>query len=82
MARLHFLGRLVDVTGHPSETVDLPAALTDTSSLRQWLDDRGAQDGAFLDPTVRVAINDELVIEPAAIANSDEIAFLPPVGGG
>ena len=82
MARLHFLGRLIDVTGQPSETVDLPASLTDTEALRQWLDARGASDGAFLDPTIRLAINDELVVEPAAIANSDEIAFLPPVGGG
>ena len=39
-------------------------------------------DGAFLDKSVRLAINNEIVVDPHPVSRSDEIAFMPPVGGG
>lgn len=82
MARLHYFGRLMDAFGTHAETVALPAGIDDTSALRSWLDNDRKLDGVLLEKTIRIAINDTIVSEPWPIADSDDIAFLPPVGGG
>ncbi|MEO1100261.1 MAG: molybdopterin converting factor subunit 1 [Pseudomonadota bacterium] len=82
MARLLYFGRLADATGTPLETIDLPASIADTSALRQWIDAEHGSSGALLENTVRLAINNEIASEPAPVSNADEIAFMPPVGGG
>lgn len=82
MARLLFFGRLMDALGTSAETLALPVQVDDTSALRSWLDDDRQLGGILLEKTIRVAINDMIVSEPWPIADSDEIAFLPPVGGG
>lgn len=82
MAELLYFGRLTDVTGTDTERVALPNKVTDTLALRRWLDAARGWDGVLTDPTVRIAINDEIVPDPSPIAESDRIAFLPPVGGG
>ncbi|WP_300394591.1 molybdopterin converting factor subunit 1 [Henriciella sp.] len=82
MAQILFFGRLMDVTGKAEETITLPDTVRDTSALRRWLDqDRGLQ-GALLEKTVRLAINNEIVADPHPVNDNDEIAFMPPVGGG
>ncbi len=82
MARLLYFGRLADVTGTPHQTIDLPACIADTAALRQWADVEHGSSGALLEDTVRLAINNEIAAEPAPVSNADEIAFMPPVGGG
>ena len=82
MARLLYFGRLMDTFGTSAETLALPAGIADTSALRSWLDKDRQLGGMLLDMTIRVAINDTIVQEPWPIADSDDIAFLPPVGGG
>ena len=82
MARLLYFGRLTDVFGASAETLALPADIDDTSALRSWLDNDRQLSGVLLEKTIRVAVNDDIVPEPWPIADSDEIAFLPPVGGG
>ncbi len=82
MAQLLYFGKLSDFTGSLSETISLPATVTDTSSLRAWLSTHRGFGAAILDETVRIAINDEIVTEPSSIAAGDTIAFMPPVGGG
>lgn len=82
MARLHFFGRLMDTLGTSAETVALPAGMHDTSALRTWLDNDRQLGGILLEKTIRIAINDTIVSEPWPIKDSDDIAFLPPVGGG
>ena len=82
MADILYFGRLSDVTGKDSEKLDIPAAITDTAALRRWLDEAKSADGAFLDKSVRLAINNEIVVDPHPVSRSDEIAFMPPVGGG
>jgi len=72
----------MDAFGTSNETLALPANIADTSALRSWLDNDRQLGGILLEKTVRVAINDTIVSEPWPIADSDEIAFLPPVGGG
>lgn len=82
MASILYFGRLSDVIGTGVETVDIPADITDTAALRRWLDTRMKAEGALLEKSVRLAVNSEIVIDPHPVANGDEIAFMPPVGGG
>ena len=82
MAQLLYFGRLSDVTGTPEETITLPAAIRDTSALRRWLDTDRGLGGALMEKTVRLAINSEIVTDPHPVSDGDEIAFMPPVGGG
>lgn len=82
MASLLYFGKLVELTHSAQETIDLPPTLNTTDDLRKWLDDRLETEGAFLEPTLRIAINNQIVTEPHAIGQTDEIAFMPPVGGG
>ena len=82
MARLLYFGRLTDLTGPPAQTTSLPSDVSDTASLRAWADAEFGGTGAMLESTVRLAINNEIVEEPAPVTDGDEIAFMPPVGGG
>ena len=82
MATLLYFGKLQDIIGKTSERMDLPNTIANTDDLRAFLDDRMALPEILVSKTVRVAINSELVADPYPISNSDEIAFLPPVGGG
>ena len=82
MAQILYFGRLVDVTQKPNETLDIPTGISTTTQLRTWLDARLNTADALLEPTVRLAVNNEIVNDPHPITNQDEIAFMPPVGGG
>jgi sulfur-carrier protein len=82
MARVLYFGRLADVAGCASETCALPGHINDTATLRRWLDTRGNLGGALLDVRVRLAINNQIAVEPLPVSDTDEIAFLPPIGGG
>ena len=82
MAQILFFGRLMDLTGSASETLALPSGVRDTAALRQWLDRDRALGGALLEKTVRLAVNSEIVMDPHPVSDGDEIAFMPPVGGG
>ena len=82
MAKILYFGRLTDEIGTRAETRDLPVTIKTTEQLRQWLNTEYGSTGTLLEQTVRIAINSEIVVEPAAISNADEIAFMPPVGGG
>ena len=82
MAKLLYFGRLGDVTGRSEEQLDLPSDIATAGDLRNWLDLRFEASGALLEPTVRIAINNEISFDTSAISNGDEIALMPPVGGG
>lgn len=82
MAKLLYFGRLGDVTGMTEEALSLPDGVETAGALRLWLDDRFDAGGALLEPTVRIAINNEISFDSATLADADEIAFMPPVGGG
>ena len=82
MAKILYFGRLSDITGAAEETLALPETVTTAGDLRHFLDLRFAAGGALLEPTVRMAVNNELCFDDAAVAEADEIAFMPPVGGG
>ena len=82
MPRILYFGKLIDITGATEETGALPDAVQDTEMLRQWADQTHGATGALLERTVRIAIDNEIVSEPASLAGALEIAFMPPVGGG
>ena len=82
MAQLLYFGRLQDTTGCASAEFQFPSSVSTTNDLRDFLDKKFSSNGALLDASVRIAINGELVVDPAPVSNSDEIAFMPPVGGG
>ncbi len=82
MAQLLFLGKLADLVGAGELSLPLPAEAMDTTALRKWLDTSRDLDGLLLEPTVRIAINNDIVQDPHPIQDADEIAFMPPVGGG
>jgi len=79
MARLLFFGRLQDAMGTGALTAALPAHVRDIETLRAWL---GAKHPELCDATVRIAVNAELGPGNSAVADGDEIAFLPPMSGG
>lgn len=82
MVQLIYLGRLMDLTGMPEETLELPKDVKTTADLRAWLDDRYPHADRGFDASVRIALDSEIASEPAPIDHATEIAFLPPVGGG
>ncbi len=82
MAHLLFFGRVSDLTGCDCEQVALPDHITNLERLRDWMDSRFSTGGAFLDPTIRIAIDNEICTETDILSQAQEVAFLPPVGGG
>ena len=82
MTKLLYFGRLSDLTGMEEEELTLPNDVITAADLRSWLDTKFETNGALLEPTVRIAINNELSLEHAKVNEGDEIALMPPVGGG
>ena len=82
MQKILYFGRLSDVTGRTEEVLDIPDGIETAGALREWLDQRLDAAGAFLDPTVRIAIDREITLDTALVRHANEIAFMPPVGGG
>lgn len=82
MATLLYFGKLSDMTGTLQENRPLPSHVTTTMDLRTYLDSVHNTDGALMEETVRIAINNEIAAEPSSVKDTDEIAFMPPVGGG
>jgi molybdopterin converting factor small subunit len=70
-----FFGRLRD--GAPAGAV--PREVGDTDSLRAWL---GEGRPELLDASIRIAVNDEMILGNRPLGDDDEIAFLPPMSGG
>jgi molybdopterin converting factor small subunit len=73
--KILFFGRLRD--GAPAGPV--PADIGDSDGLRAWL---GRDRPELLDASVRIAVNDEMILGNRALDEGDEIAFLPPMSGG
>jgi molybdopterin converting factor small subunit len=82
MAKLCYFGRLTDVTGTAEEVVGLPPHVSDTGSLVSWLETGRGWTGLLSDRCVRIVVNNEIQDHDIDICDTDEIGFLPPVGGG
>jgi sulfur-carrier protein len=76
--RILYFASLRDAAGRDSE--DCATAITDASALYEQLRQRH---GFMLGhERLRVAINGEFARWDRALADGDEIAFLPPMSGG
>ncbi len=80
--RILYFGRLSDIAGGLSEDLRLPPGICDSSALRSWLDAARGFDGALRHRSVRTAVNNMIVPDPHPVSDTDEVAFMPPVGGG
>ena len=73
--RILLFGRLRD--GAPVGPV--PDAVRDLDSLRAWLATARPE---LVGPSVKIAVNDQLVVGNRALGADDELSFLPPMSGG
>lgn len=80
--RILFFGSLVDSLGH-EHLLSIPEEGWSVAELRQALCAREPVAGAALArPSVRAAVNHEIVGEDRRVYPGQEIAFLPPLSGG
>lgn len=82
MALILYFGRLTDVSGKDSEVLQLPENIATCHDLKRWLDQRFDVQNVFDDTAVRVAVNGEILSDAASLSGPEEIALMPPVGGG
>jgi molybdopterin synthase sulfur carrier subunit len=84
MADILYFASLAEMLGTKSEQVELPADCDSVADLVELLRARGEPFRGTFDGNTRilVAINQEMADLSAAVADSDEIAFFPPVTGG
>jgi len=84
MADILYFASLAETLGMKSEQIELSQDCKTVADLVRLLSARGDPfDDAFGGRTrILVAINQEMSKPAAAICNTDEIAFFPPVTGG
>jgi molybdopterin converting factor small subunit len=83
--KLVFLGRLGAIAPAELEQLDRPACVRTLSDLRAWLSNEHPILGTALSDqrSLAIVINHTIVRDPGhAIADRDEIAFMPPMSGG
>ena len=73
--RILFFGRL----GDRPPAGPVPPDIGDTDALRAWLSEDRPE---LLDASIRIAVNDDMILGNRALDEGDEIAFLPPMSGG
>ena len=84
MITVLYFARLREALGTGSEELALPAGVRDLEGLRALLVARGGPWEQELAPSrpVRAAVNQNMAVGDAQIADGDEVAFFPPVTGG
>lgn len=83
MINLLFFGQLGEWSNTVPATLPWSDALSSVQLLREHLAELEPRLGAALaQPQVMVAVNQQIVDGSNAIADGDEVAFLPPVTGG
>ncbi len=82
--RLLYFARLRDVFARGQENPELPAEVATLAGLLDWLRQRGGvwAEELAAGRAYRVAINQDLVEQDAALHENDEVAIFPPVTGG
>ncbi len=80
--KIRFLAHLKEQVGREEVTLNMPGP----SSLKQVLialeETTPSTKSVTQNSALRVAVNQEMVVESVVIQNGDEIAFLPPFSGG
>ncbi len=76
--KVRCFGRLRDTVGDLGD-VDVPPSVTDSDAFRAWL---GKDYPDLLDASVRMALDDQIIIGCHPLGAVREISFLPPMSGG
>lgn len=81
---LRFFASVREAVGAGQLSLDIPPQVQTIGQLRTLLRDRGAEWEAALAPgrALRMALNQQMVDESAALMDGGEVAFFPPVTGG
>ncbi len=84
MARILYFAWLRERMGRTEEELPLPPGVATVGGLVALLRERDAAGAtAFAHPAmVRAAVNQEFATPDAAVRDTDEVAFFPPVTGG
>ena len=82
--KILYFASIREKVGRDAEEVDVPAGIATVAGLRGHLQKRG---GAWADALgdsklLRMAVNQDMAKNTAAIKAGDEVAFFPPVTGG
>ncbi|HEX6800172.1 MAG TPA: molybdopterin converting factor subunit 1 [Ktedonobacterales bacterium] len=77
---MRYFAALREATGREAETLELPAG-ADVAAAREALLTRYPALARLL-PRCAIARNRAYVNAETALADGDELAFIPPVGGG
>ena len=82
--RVLYFAWLRERMGRAEEDLPLPPGVATVGALVDWLRARDAAGAAAFSETgvVRAAVNQEFAQPGAPVADSDEVAFFPPVTGG
>ena len=78
--RIRYFASLREAAGQPEEALTLPDGLG-VPEAREMLAERHPALARLL-PTCAVAVNRAYAAADACLADGDELAFIPPVGGG
>lgn len=82
MIKVLYFGRLSDVAGRREETFELPKNVSSLSDLKIWLSDTHELGDALEEQSVKMMVNQKLILDDLTLKGDEEIGFLPPVGGG
>ena len=77
---MRYFASLREGTGRTAETLDVPNG-SDVASLRQLLVERQPSLASVLARS-RCAVNRTYAEDSTLLSDGDELAFIPPVGGG
>ncbi len=78
--QIRYFAALREAVGRESESLQLPAGTT-VEQVRSMLAQRYPAVAAIL-PRCAAAVNRGYVPVTAELSNGDELAFIPPLGGG
>jgi molybdopterin synthase sulfur carrier subunit len=82
MLKILYFGRLSDRAARREANIELPASITSLTALKSWLNKEHDLDGALEDASIKTMVNQTLIHGDLNLNGSEEIGFLPPVGGG
>ena len=80
--QLRYFASLRDTLGCAAETLQVPADITHTGELRDWLMLQPGRAALGQVKNLRCALNQDLSDFNAPLQEGDEVAFFPPVTGG
>lgn len=81
--RVLYFASVREAVGQSAEELVLPAGVTTTGALRDYIAARGAPwDVLTCTKNLRCAIGQQMQDFDATVKDGDEVAFFPPVTGG